>query len=184
MLVGLVYAELGAALPVAGGFVRYPDFTHGSIVGFLIGFISMLAYSAVISIESQAVRGYLEYWFDSLGHKDGTPTIGGFAVQISLIVIFFLLNYWSVAFFGKFNTILTVFKFIVPCIIIIFLFMHFDASNFAVMGAHPGGAKGVFSAVTGAGIVFAFNGFRQPVEFAGEAKTPEKAYPLPSFMLF
>ncbi|WP_082683570.1 APC family permease [Fictibacillus sp. FJAT-27399] len=177
MFIGLVYAELGAAIPVAGGFVRYPDFTHGSIVGFLIGFISMLAYSAVISIESQAVRGYLEYWFDALGHKDGTPTFAGFAVQIGLILLFFFLNYWSVALFGKINTFLTVFKFVVPSIIIIVLFMHFDASNFAVSGAQPGGAKGIFAAVTGAGIVFAFNGFRQPIEFAGEAKRPEKSIP-------
>ncbi|SDN01855.1 Amino acid transporter [Fictibacillus solisalsi] len=177
MMIGLVYAELGAAMPVAGGFVRYPDFTHGSVVGFLIGFISMLAYSAVISIESQAVRGYLEYWFDSLGHKDGTPTIGGFAVQIGLILLFFILNYWSVALFGKINTFLTVFKFVVPSIIIIVLFMHFDASNFAVTGASPGGTKGIFAAVTGAGIVFAFNGFRQPIEFAGEARRPEKSIP-------
>ncbi|EIT86957.1 amino acid permease-associated protein [Fictibacillus macauensis ZFHKF-1] len=178
LLIGLVYAELGAALPVAGGFVRYPDYTHGSVVGFLIGFISMLAYSAVISIESQAVRGYLEYWFSSLGHKDGTPTFLGFAIQIGLIVLFFILNYWSVAFFGKLNTILTVFKFIVPSLIIIVLLFHFDFSNFSVSGAHPGGAKGIFAAVTGAGIVFAFNGFRQPIEFAEEAKNPSKSIPL------
>lgn len=44
-------------------------------------------------------------------------------------------------------------------------------------GADPGGMKGVFAAVTGAGIVFAFNGFRQPIEFAGEAKSPERGIP-------
>lgn len=179
ILIGMVYSELGAAMPVTGGFVRYPDFTHGSVVGFLIGFISMLAYSAVVSIEAQAVRGYLEYWFDGLGNTDGTPTIAGFAVQIGLILIFFLLNYWSVNFFGKANTILTVFKFIVPLIIITVLFMHLDPSNFEVLrGADPGGMKGIFAAVTGAGIVFAFNGFRQPIEFAGEAKNPERGIPL------
>ncbi|WP_077324399.1 APC family permease [Virgibacillus siamensis] len=179
ILIGMVYSELGAAMPVAGGFVRYPDFTHGSVVGFLIGFISMLAYSAVISIEAQAVRGYLEYWFDGLGHADGTPTIMGFTIQISLIIIFFLLNYWSVNFFGKANTILTVFKFVVPLLIITVLFLNMDISNFEVMkGADPGGMKGIFAAVTGAGIVFAFNGFRQPIEFAGEAKKPERGIPV------
>ncbi|TCP20870.1 amino acid transporter [Scopulibacillus darangshiensis] len=177
ILIGFVYAELGAAMPVAGGFVRYPDFTHGSVVGFLIGFISMLAYSAVISIESQAVRGYLEYWFDGLGHSDGTPTFAGFAVQFALIIIFFLLNYWSVNFFGKTNTFVTVFKFVVPIIIIIALLTHFDPSNFSITDSNPGGIKGIFTAVTGAGIVFAFNGFRQPIEFAGEAKNPEKGVP-------
>ncbi|RLQ96602.1 APC family permease [Falsibacillus albus] len=177
ILIGLVYSELGAAMPVAGGFVRYPDFTHGSLVGFLIGFISMLAYSAVVSIEAQAVRGYLEYWFGGLGYKDGTPTFWGFVVQISLILLFFLLNYWSVNFFGKLNSFLTIFKFVVPVIIISVLLMHFNAANFHVNGAKPGGIKGIFAAVTGAGIVFAFNGFRQPIEFAGEAKKPERGIP-------
>lgn len=178
ILIGLVYSELGAAMPRAGGFVRYPDYTHGSVVGFLIGFTCMLAYSAVIGIEAEAVRGYAQFWWPQLGTSDGGPTVIGFLIQVLLIVVFFLLNYWSVNIFGKVNTILTIFKFVVPALIIIFLLMHMDVSNFAVQGANPGGIKGIFSAVTGAGIVFAFNGFRQPIEFAGEAKNPQRDIPL------
>jgi amino acid transporter len=55
--------------------------------------------------------------------------------------------------------------------------MHLDFDNFSVGGASPGGVDGIFAAVTGAGIVFAFNGFRMPVEFAGEAKKPQSDVP-------
>src|SRR5699024_6056032 len=48
ILVALVYAELGAALPRAGGFVRSPNYSHGSFLGFLIGFFCMIASSSVI----------------------------------------------------------------------------------------------------------------------------------------
>lgn len=34
LLLGLVYCELGAALPRAGGVVRYPVFSHGALLGY------------------------------------------------------------------------------------------------------------------------------------------------------
>lgn len=177
ILIGLVYAELAAALPRAGGFVRYPNFTHGSVVGFLIGFLSMLAYSSVVGIEVEAVRGYAQAWWPALGTPDGGPTTIGFLFQVAWLILFFLLNYWSVNIFGKANTIVTIFKFVVPGLIIIFLLMHLHIHNFTVGGASPGGLDGIFAAVTGAGIVFAFNGFRMPIEFAGEARSPQKDIP-------
>ncbi|HET7615586.1 MAG TPA: APC family permease, partial [Bacillales bacterium] len=178
IFIGVVYSELGAALPRAGGFVQYPDYTHGSVVGYMIGFTSMIAYSAVIGIEAEAVRGYAAYWLEGLNNPDGSPTMWGMILQVALIVAFFFLNYWSVNFFGKLNTVLTIFKFVVPLLIIIFLLATLDVSNFSVTAADPGGLKGVFEAVTGAGIVFAFNGFRQPIEFAAEARNPQRDVPL------
>ncbi len=178
IFIGLVYAELGSALPRAGGFVRYPDYSHGSIVGFMIGFASLLAYSSVVAVEVEAVRGYAQTWWTSLGTSSGTPTALGFILQIALLVVFFLLNYWSVNIFGKVNTVITIFKFIVPTIIIVVLLSFFHPGNFSVMTADPGGLHGTFKAVASAGIVFAFLGFRQAIDFAGEAKNPQRDVPL------
>src|SRR5699024_9548581 len=74
-------------------------------------------------------------------------------------------------------TIITAIKFIVPALIIIFLFRHLSFSNFSIDGADPGGIKGIFGAVTGAGIAYSFNGFRMPIEFAGESRRPQKDVP-------
>lgn len=177
LLIRLVFGELSAAIPRAGGFIRYPNFTHGSVVGFMIGFISMLAYSAVIGTEVEAIRGYAQSEWEILAASGGGPSLIGYGFEVALIIIFFLMNYWSINFFGKANTILTIFKFVVPTIIIVTMFMHMDFSNFSAGGAKPGNLEGAFSAVTGAGVVYAFNGFRQPIEYAGEARNPQKDVP-------
>lgn len=176
-LIGLVYGELGAMLPRAGGFVRYPQYTHGSLVGWLIGFSSMLAYSSVAGVETDAFRQYATGWWGGLGTAS-SPTFLGILVQVALLVVFFLINYWSVNFFGKVNTIVTLFKFIVPIIIIVILLTHMHVSNFSQGGANPGGIKGIETAVTGAGIVFAYLGFRQAVDFGAEAARPQRDIPL------
>ncbi|TKI07787.1 APC family permease [Martelella alba] len=178
LLIGLVFAELSAALPRAGGFVRYPNYTHGNVVGFVIGVSSLLAYTSTAGVEVEAVRQYALYWWPALGHGDGSPSMLGFLVQILLLVVFFLLNYWSVSFFGRVNTIITTFKFIVPIMVIITLFGYFNRANLAVPAPPPGGAHGVFSSLTGAGIVFAYLGFRQAVDFASEAKNPQRNVPV------
>jgi len=178
MLIGLVFAELGAAIPRAGGFVRYPEYTHGSLTGFIAGFTSMLAYSSVAGIEVEAVRGYAVHWWPALGDKLGNPTIVGYMLQIALLVLFFLANYWSVNFFAKVNSYVTAIKFIVPAITIIVLLANLKVSNFTVTGASPGGANGIASAIASGGIVFAFLGFRQAIDFSAEAKNPQRDVPL------
>ena len=45
LLLGIVYCELGAALPRAGGIIRYPVFSHGELMGYLLGFITLIAFS-------------------------------------------------------------------------------------------------------------------------------------------
>ncbi|WP_390895516.1 amino acid permease, partial [Bacillus tropicus] len=45
LLIGLVYAELGAALPRTGGIIRYPVYSHGHLVGYLISFVTIVAYT-------------------------------------------------------------------------------------------------------------------------------------------
>ncbi|MEY8711322.1 aspartate:proton symporter [Mangrovibacter phragmitis] len=178
LLIGLVFAELSSALPRAGGFVRYPNYSHGNVVGFVIGVSSLLAYTSTAGVEVEAVRQYAVYWWPALGHTDGSPTAAGFAVQIGLLLVFFLLNYWSVKVFGRVNTIVTAFKFIVPLLTIVTLFMYFHGANLDVPPPPPGGAHGIFSSLTGAGIVFAYLGFRQAVDFASEAKNPQRDVPL------
>ncbi|WP_029423153.1 APC family permease [Alicyclobacillus macrosporangiidus] len=176
LLIGLVYGELAAALPRAGGFVRYPEYTHGSLVGYMTGFASLMAYSSVAGIEVEAVVSHASYYAPWLMGEKG-PSLAGTIVEILLLAVFFLLNYWSVNVFGKVNTIVTAFKFIVPTCTVIALLVYFKGSNLAVTGAAPGGAEGVFTAIAGGGIVFAFLGFRQAVDFGAEAKNPQRDIP-------
>ncbi|TRM90027.1 amino acid permease, partial [Sulfolobus sp. A20-N-G8] len=36
MFIGLAYAELGTAIPKSGGIVRYPHYSHGSYIGYIM----------------------------------------------------------------------------------------------------------------------------------------------------
>ncbi len=177
-LIGLVYAELGGAMPRAGGIIRYPDYSHGPIVGYLMGFAALIAYSSVAAIEAEAMRGYAQHWWTALGDAHGNPTFLGWSIQFLLLALFFLVNFWSVNLFGKINSIITAIKFIVPLLTIIVLLPHFQGVNFTSHGFANGGFTGIESAVSTAGIIFAFLGFRQAVDFAGEAKNPQKTVPL------
>lgn len=181
LFIGLVYAELGAAWPRSGGVIRYPEFSHGSMAGFMNGFSYLLATSSVAGIEATAVRQYAAYYIPALTIKGSATqnyTAWGLVVEIGFLVIFFLLNYWSVNVFGKTNSIVTALKFILPVATIIILFTQFHGANFNVTGAAPGGLGGILLSLPAAGIVFSFLGFRQPVEFAGEAKNPQRNVPL------
>ena len=54
----------------------------------------------------------------------------------------------------------------------------FHASNFqAANGFSPYGAKGVMSAVSSSGIIFALLGFEQADQLAGESKNPKRDIP-------
>ena len=177
-LIGLVYAELGGALPRAGGIIRYPDYSHGPIIGYLMGFAALVAYSSVAAIEVQAVRGYAQQWWHALGTANGNPTTLGWFVQFAILLLFFLLNYWSVNVFGKVNSFITALKFLVPLLTILLFFFQFKGANFTSHGFATGGFTGIEQAVSTAGIIFAFLGFRQAVDFAGEAKNPQRTVPL------
>lgn len=173
-----MYAELGGALPRAGGIIRYPEYSHGPLVGYLMGFAALIAYSSVAGIEAEAMRGYAQSWWPALGTSTGGITFLGWFIQLVLLAIFFFLNYWSVKIFGKVNSVVTAFKFVVPLLVLIILLTHMNTSNFTAHGFAPHGFTGIESAVSTAGIVFAFLGFRQAVDFAGEAKNPQRNVPL------
>ena len=58
-MLALVYAELGAAYPVAGGTGRFPYFSHGPLAGFSAGWASWLQAVAIAPIEILAAITYV-----------------------------------------------------------------------------------------------------------------------------
>lgn len=179
-MLALVYAELGGALPSAGGFIRYPNYSHGDLVGFIISCMSFITYSVSASLEVVAVRTYLSAWWPSLGSQN--PTALGWFTQLFLLIVFFLINYWSVNVFGKINSIVTLIKFAVPVVTIIVLLTYFTPANFYVDGFFTNGFGGVESAIATAGIAYAFIGFQQTINFSAEAKNPGRTIPIATML--
>ena len=179
LLLGIVYCELGAALPRAGGVIRYPVYSHGPLLGYLMGFITLIAFSSLVAIEVVAARQYAAAWFPELtkaGSSD--PSILGWLLQFGLLCLFFMLNYRSVKTFALANNLVSVFKFIVPLLVIGVLFTFFKPQNLYAQGFAPFGLSGVQMAVSAGGIIFAYLGLTPIISVASEVKNPQRTIPI------
>jgi amino acid transporter len=182
IIIALVYAELGAMYPVAGGAGRFPHYAYGSVAGISFGFFSWLQAASVAPIEVLAVEGYASYWWPALIHSSG-PNTGlitplGYLVAVVLMAIFTAINFLGVKWLAHTNSAITWWKIAIPVLAIIVLFTQFHTSNFTAGGGFmPAGIKGVFSAIATGGIIFAYLGFEQADQLAGEARNPQRNIP-------
>ena len=191
--IALTYAELGAIFPESGGMVRYSHYSHGSLVGFIGAWANWIAIVSVIPVEAEASVQYMASWpwtwaqdlYIHMPDGHGELTQPGLAIAAVLVIIYFLLNFWSVKLFARSNSAITVFKLIVPAFTAIALIASgFHAENFSVGingGPHTLDLAAVLTAVATAGIVFSYNGFQSPVNLAGEARDPGRNVPLAIF---
>ncbi len=179
LTLGIVYCELGAALPRAGGAISYLHTSHGPLMSYLIGAITVIYLSSMVAIEVVAARQYAAAWFPVL-NDPGTsnPSTTGWLVQLALVALFFWLNYSSVKTFAKANNVVSVFKFAVPTLIVVTLMLHFKPENFHVAGFAPFGMSGVEMAVSSGGVIFAFLGLTPIVSVASEVENPQRTIPI------
>ncbi|BCU80892.1 putative amino acid-proton symporter YbeC [Polycladomyces abyssicola] len=183
MFIGLTYAELGAMFPQTGGMVRYAQYSHGSFVGFISGWANWIAIVTAIPVEAIASVQYMSSWpwewARSLYDGKELSPIGLLLAGI-FVIVYFLLNYWTVRLFAVANNAITVFKIIVPTLTALGLIVSgFHSGNFTDHGGFtPYGWSGVLTAIATSGVVFAFNGFQSPVNLAGEAKNPSRSIPI------
>ncbi|WP_282760154.1 APC family permease [Komagataeibacter saccharivorans] len=179
LLLGLVYCELAAALPEAGGMIRYPAYAHGPLLGALLGFITVIAYSSLISIEIIAARQYAGSWIPGLtANSAGDATLLGWGVQFVVLVGMLRLNISGVKTFALFNNIITVFKFIVPVMVTVMLLVHMHPGNFTAWGFAPFGRQSVEAAVSVGGIIFAYLGLTPIIAVASEVRNPQRTIPI------
>jgi amino acid transporter len=179
MILALVHAELGGMYPVAGGTARFPHFAFGSAAGVSFGFFSWLQAVTVAPIECFAVMQYGSYaWHGLYDANTGNVTGVGFAMTIVLMAIFTAINFLAVKLFNRVNSGITWWKVAIPVLAIIVLLFKFKANNLGAGGGFmPYGIKSLFAAIPSAGIVFAYLGFEQADQLAGEVKNPQKNLP-------
>jgi amino acid transporter len=179
IILALVHAELGAMYPVAGGTARFPHFAFGSVAGISFGFFSWVQAITVAPIECFAVMQYAEYYWHGLFNTDTGEVTGlGFGMSVLLMAIFTALNFFAMRLFNKVNSAITWWKIAIPVLAIIVLFTQFRSSNFGSHGGFmPYGIKSLFAAIPGAGIVFAYLGFEQADQLAGEVRNPQRNLP-------
>jgi amino acid transporter len=181
IILALVHAELGGMYPVAGGTARFPHFAFGSVAGISFGFFSWLQAVTVAPIECFAVMQYgSHYWHGVYDSTSANVTGLGFVMTIILMAVFTAINFLAMKMFSRVNSTITWWKVAIPVLTIIVLLFKFHPSNFHAGGGFiPKGVtwRDIFAAIPGAGIVFAYLGFEQADQLAGEVKNPQRNLP-------
>jgi amino acid transporter len=193
LFVAFTYAELGAMFPESGGAVRYGHYSHGTLVGFVAGWAAWIAIVSVVPVEAEASVQYMSSWPWAWAHAlyvhaangQGELSHAGLWIAAVLVVIYFLVNFWSVKVFANTNSAITFFKLIVPAATAVALMCSsFHPQNFQIGvhgGRHVGNLAAILTAVATSGIVFSYNGFQNPVNLAGEARHPGRSVPFAIF---
>jgi len=181
VLLALVHAELGGMFPVAGGTTRYPHYAFGGLAGMSFGWFAWLQAATVAPIEVEAMIGYAGHWDFAKGYlhaKDSTLTTSGLIVAIVLMAVFVAVNFLGVKVLAHTNSAATWWKIAVPlATIFIVAAGNFHPGNFTSESFAPFGAKGVLSAISTSGIIFALLGFEQAIQLAGESRNPRRDLP-------
>jgi amino acid transporter len=180
IILALCHAELGAMYPVSGGTARFPHFAFGSLAGIGFGFFSYVQAVTIAPIECFAFIQYASYYWPSIyDAKAGNVTGVGFVVTIVLMAVFTAVNFLAMRVFARVNNVITWWKVAIPVLAIIVLLFKFHGGNFTAggVGFMPGGIKGLTAALPLAGIIFAYSGFEQADQLAGEIKDPGRNLP-------
>jgi amino acid transporter len=186
ILLALVHAELGGQYPVSGGTARFPHLAYGPGAGISFGFFSWLQAVTVPPIEAFAVIHYAGYYWSAIydpkaNGGNGNVTHWGFVLEIVLMAVFTAVNFLPMRIYGPLYSAVTWWKVAIPVLTIILLFTKFHSPNLTAGGGFfptGTGLKDLFGALPGAGIVFAYLGFEQADQLAGEIKNPQRNLPI------
>lgn len=177
------HAELGSMFHVAGGSARFAHFAFGTTGGFTIGWFAWLSGAATAPIEVEAALQYATNYIPWMTHSvDGVTVLqpGGYLVAVLLLAFFTVLNLFAIKLMGRINNVLTWWKIgTILLVIVTILIVHFNGGNFTSHGGFaPFGVKGVLSALSLGGVIFAYTGFEQAVQLGGETENPGRNIPI------
>ena len=180
-VIAIVFAELGAMLPLAGGLARFPHIAFGGLTSFIAGWLCWLGYVVIAPVETLAILEYLGNiipWLTTTEGNERSLTVAGTAVAAAILCGVSVINLLGVRWVSHSNTWLTWWKIAVPVATALVLMAYgFDSENFSRFGFMPTGWSGVFAAVASGGVVFSLVGFRAAIELAGEARNPQRDIP-------
>jgi len=134
----------------------------------------------IAPIECFAFMQYASYYWPSIYDSTTKNVTGiGFILTVILMAIFVAVNFLAMRIFARVNNVITWWKVAVPVLAIIVLLTHWHTGNFTAGGTGfmPGGIKALFGALPAAGIIFAYSGFEQCDQLAGEIKNPGRNLP-------
>ena len=184
----LIYAELGVAMPEAGGQYVYLREAYGPLAGFLYGWITFLVYlCGSIAALGVAFAEYFGSFFPSLSTKtylistDYFSLSMGQVVAVVMIISLSGINYIGVA-FGKFiQNIFTVIKIgtILVFIVLGFTIGRVSSIEFSINPMNFNLSQVLISfGIVMVAVFWTFDGWNNINFIAGEIRNPKRNLPL------
>ena len=105
IFIALVFAEVCTIVPVEGSTSRIPHITHGSLISYTFAWITWISYLVLAPIEVQAVVQYLSVFYPGLIDvgADGGLTMIGTPLAMVFLLMFCIINYYSLRWLAKIN---------------------------------------------------------------------------------
>lgn len=190
-MIALCLGKVVSLYPVRGATTRSSAISHNNIFAMPFAFANWFGIVVVISSEALATTQYLggvpsmDWLMES-----GKLTVVGTAFALFILVVYLFINFYGVKFLAKVNNGITVFKMVVPILIVIiftiYAFSH-SADHVSMFDADiPGntqfGFNSALTAIVGGGLIYTFNGFQTVVSYASEVKNPGRNVPLAIFI--
>ncbi|MGE0870920.1 MAG: APC family permease [Kofleriaceae bacterium] len=188
------YAELGSMMPRAGGEYIYLREAYHPAVGFMSGWVSLIAgFSAPIAVSALAFSKYLSKLVPGLGGEPWIllkPELFGLtvtvafgamhAVAITLIVAIAAMHAFDTKLGGRVQTVFTAAKVLLIVVFIVagFLVGDGDWSNFASRGG--GLVENLPTSAFAIALIFvafSYSGWNAAAYIANEVKQPERTLP-------
>ncbi len=192
----LTYAELGAAMPEAGGQYVYLKEAYGPMAGFLFGWIMFLVYqTGAIAALALAFAEYVGHFVPSMGTEQTILTLRvsilqgslnyslsmGQIIGIGVIIVLSLFNFIGVGLGKLIQNLFTVIKVgTIACIIVLgFVFGKGTPPDLVLNPASMSfGALIMGFGVSLVAVTWAFDGWNNINFVAGEIKNPRRNLPL------
>ncbi|WP_284745705.1 APC family permease [Amycolatopsis sp. RTGN1] len=182
---GLIWAELGAAMPGAGGTYLYLreafQYRTGRLMPFLFVWSAVLFIPLIMSTGIIGLVQYLGYLIPGVTDDAGTTPLGKIiGVGITLVIVAALFR--KIGQIGKLTTVLFVVMLIAVLTTIVAAFSHFSgAQAFAFTpGAFSSAGTGTFWGGLGAGLIIAiydYLGYNTTAYLGGEVRNPGRTIP-------
>lgn len=182
---GLIWAELGAAMPGAGGTYLYLreafQYRTGRLMPFLFVWSAVLFIPLIMSTGIIGLVQYLGYLIPGVTDDAGTTPLGKvIGVGITLVVILALFR--KIGQISKLTTVLFVVMLVAVLTTIVAAFSHFSAAQaFAFTpGAFSSFGDGTFWGGLGAGLIIAiydYLGYNTSAYLGGEVREPGRTLP-------
>lgn len=167
---GLSVAELAAALPIAGGIYKYIEYIYGKVPAFLLAWAqSVIYYPAGISALSIIFSTQVL----NLCNLDKSWLL---PIAIALAVFLYVVNLFGARVGGAIQTVALIAK-LIPIVLIIVVGLFTPTGNQVSLFPVTAGTHSSFWSSLGGGLLatmFAFDGWMNVGNLAGEMKKPEK----------